>query len=446
MPPDPGSHASYQLSVGALLLVFGLALYAWTLWRPTARSGLARDCALLSLLGAACYSCAAWLYSPELAPRSQALLLHLRALPFAAAVAYVGRALARNQASKSPALERVCRIAPQVLLACWALPACLALALPHSALSIYELPPLRFALIKLRDPAELVVLAASAAVFAREALTGSAWRPTALRVQNLALFAGSLAFSLLVAVSLATGVIHLLDTPAYADSRLYSLGQPAQFALALCGGLCYLLGCFLYQSDEESRRILNRLRKWIRLRHDLELEFDRCGNLAGNRFTDRYLRHAASTLPSLRHSSQLIDRAVCLVKLLSQLDRPDGPSRDRISLLYRLQSDLSRTTDIASWLFVKIEGSAQYDLRNDALFNAATPALVLCQPNTPVDLTGEPEWIQLGAIAAADAGLLPAGKASELLDPEASAVDRTVLRAYLRAKEAEELWSMYQIY
>lgn len=84
-----------------------------------------------------------------------------------------------------------------------------------------------------------------------------------------------------------------------------------------------------------------------------------------------------------------------------------------------------------------MEGNVHYDIRHGSLYAATAPDLILAEKKARTALLGQPDRVQLAAVAAADAGLLPDPKARLILDPASSCVRRTVLEAYTPAKPIE---------
>ena len=429
--------AVHQLQVAAFLLVWSLAMYGWTRWRPTARAGVLHDGARITAFGVVCYLLASAQASVGVSDLSQTLVYNIRALPFLVALAYIGRVLAANQAKKTPALERLCRSAPYVLGCVWLGTVTIGLLAPVPALERPYPMPQEFVLLKLRNLAEFVFFAVSAIVFGKEMLRRRVVPSPAVRLQHTTLCLGSLAFSVLVLNSFASALAETRSLPAFLDQALAQAHRPVQMGALLVGGLAYTAGLFLYESGQENTRIVAHLRKWIRHRHDLELGFDAAGNKVGNALTEAYFRKAAHD-DTLRIDAPGEDSAAYVVKLLGHIHRRGDARAPEIAALARLQSDLSRATDVASRLFVKVEGNVHYDIRHDSLYAATAPALILAEKKARTALLGQPDWVQLAAVAAADAGLLPEPKARLILDPASSCVRRTVLEAYTLAKLTEE--------
>lgn len=436
MTLDPD--ALYQLKIAGILLPWSLALYGWTRLRTTARAGILHDGARITAFGAVCYLVAAFGSSLGVSWRSQTLIYNLCALPFIIAVAYIVRVLASNQAKKWPALEATCRAGPYLLIASWLLTVVYGLYEPAPLLNRSGSMPEQLALLESGNVLEAFFLATSAVVFAKEALRRHVVPSPALRIQHAVLCVGSVCFSVLVLNLFTAALAEARLLPVGWNGFVASLHHPVLLTTLIVGGLAYSAGLFLYESAQENNRIALHLRKWIRHRHDLELDFDAAGgNKVGNALTDAYFRKAALD-DTLQMCPRERDSAAYVVKLLRHIHRSPHARAPEIAALARLQSDLTRVTDVASRLFVKVEGNVQYDIRQDTLYAATTPALVLAQTKAKPSLLGQPDWVQLAAVTAADAGYLPEHKARLILDPASSSVRRTVLEAYTFAKLTEE--------
>lgn len=426
-----------QLYMAGFLLLWSVAMFSWTICRPTARAGVLRHGSFITLFGAGCYAVAGLLPWAEQPDWAQTLFYNVRAVPFMAAVGYIGYVLAANQAKKSPTLEAMCASAPRVLGTFWILVVVLGLLFPSPVFEETAPTAPSFVVLKLRNLAEFFFLAVSGIVFAKEVVRRQDVPSSALRIQHATLCLGSICFSLLVLNSFATALARSLNLPDRLDAPITSLHDPVQQLTLAAGGLAYMVGLFLYESGQENVRIIALLRKWIQRRHDLETSFDAAGNRVGNRFTEHYF-HKAADDPAVALTPQERENAAYMVKLLAHLDHQPESRGSQIASLSRLQSELSRTNDVASRLFVKIEGNARYDIREDALYAAMTPALILAQRKARHRLVGEKGWVQLAAITAADAGHLPPEQKEAILGPNASLAKGSILEAYSFAKLTEE--------
>ncbi|MDP9477759.1 MAG: hypothetical protein M3R38_19095, partial [Actinomycetota bacterium] len=104
--------------------------------------------------------------------------------------------------------------------------------------------------------------------------------------------------------------------------------------------------------------------------------------------------------------------------------------------LRNLHSSLARDNTI-SRLICLMDAGAAYDLEQDALYAAITPALQLASEKTKTDLRDQAPWVQAAAVIAAGASYLPRQKAAKILGPKNNAISSAILTAYNAATDPQ---------
>ena len=441
MPQIMSSYEVHQLYVATVLVLISTGLYVIALWRSDARPRILKTGALITLLGAGSYALSGVLYPLNESALVDSFIQNVTTAPFWAAIAYICYVLAANQAKKSPILERICICCPVFLGILWSFIFVHNLIFPASSGGSVADPAAPYPWIEVfRTIFEFFFLAVSAVVFGKEAVRRRLVPSYVMRVQHISLFLGSVSFCTLVANSFIAAVVQAAEVSSVVEATVLAAHLPIQLLTLAAGGAFYMVGLFLYHSDEEIQWIHHSIRKWVKIRHNIEVEFYLRfgGHAVGDSFTTRYFNSTAKSIENIYSSPQAWDSAVYLIKLLGYLTDV-GNESEEIRKLSTLQAKLSRTTDVASRLFVKIEGNINYDITNDGLFKAIGPALFLTQKNSKLQLIGQEEWIQCAAVVAADAGYLGSEKKQIILNPANSCVKRSILDAYRRSVEVEEL-------
>lgn len=441
MSKTMSSYEVHQLYVATVLLLISMGLYVSARWRSDARPQVLKTGSLITFLGAGSYALSAVFYPLNESVLVDNFIYNVTTTPFSAAVAYICYVLAANQAKKSPVLEKICIYCPVVLGVLWSLIFAHNLVSPApSGGSAADPAPPHLWLEIFRNLFEFFFLAVSAMVFGKEAVRRASVPSYVMRVQHIALFFGSVSFCTLVANSFIAAVVQVAGVSNRVEATVLAFHLPVQLLTLAIGGAFYMVGLFLYHSDEEIQWIHHTIRKWVKIRHDIEVEFYLRfgGHAVGDSFTTRYFNNTAKSIENIYCSSHSWDCAAYLVKLLGYLTDV-GNENEEIRRLSRLQAKLSRTTDVASRLFVKIEGNISYDITRDGLFKAISPALFLTQKNSKMQLVGQEEWIQCAAVVAAGAGYLGSEKQRLILNPANCCVKRSILTAYRRSVEIEEL-------
>ncbi len=413
-------------------------MLAYHLWRPDVRPNLLRAIILIIFLGLLLRSAVAVsITTTGLSAWAQTLAHALQMVPGNAIAAWICWVMGKSQGPKHPYLGPFCRSAPYVFVASWASLTAFTLAFPSTYVDETPAGTSHFWALKVYSAMIVVYLAASAAICGKEALRRREDPAPARRVQNAFLFLGCCAAISHVVVIATVSVLQSNSDSSIFTAAYLPLAQKMTVLTLIAAGVLYMGGLLLYQSNKENERIHARLRKWVAYRHDLEVEFDESGNAVGNKFTDRYF-HKAARDSSVRLSEHDKEKAASLVKLLGYLGHSPRTRVTRVNHLSRLQSQLASTTDLASRLIVKAEGATTYDLRQDSLYAATKPALIMAQKKTKPVLLGEQDWVQLAAVTAADAGYLLPEKGKPILDPQAKVVKGRILEAYAFAKLTEE--------
>lgn len=438
MFPSLGDLDPQQLQLLTSWLGGSLALLAYHLWRPDVRPNLLRAIILIVFAGFLLrFAVTVSIATTSLPAWAQTLAHDLQMVPGNTIAAWICWVAGKSQGAKHPYLGPFCRSAPYVFVASWASLTAFTLVFPSTYIDESPASTSHFWALKVYSAMIVAYLVAGAAIFGKEALRQRESPSLARRVQNAFLFLGCCSAISNVAVIVTISVLqNSSDSSVFAASYL-PLAQQMTVLTLIAAGVFYMGGLLLYQSNEENERIHARLRKWVAFRHDLEVEFDEAWNVVGNKFTDRYF-HKAARDPSVRLSKHDKEKAASLVKLLGYLSHSPRARAPRVNHLSRLQSQLAFTTDLASRLIVKAEGDITYDLKQDSLYAATKPALFMAQEKTRPSLLGEQDWVQLAAVAAADAGYLSPEKAGPILSPPAKAVKGSILEAYIFAKLIEE--------
>jgi hypothetical protein len=417
-------YGAHQLAIAAVLLTNFFAIILYSLWRTDARREILRVGALLNLVGAACWGLPGLLVGPEAPERLQGIAYNLKAVPFDAATAYVCLLLAESLAKKHPRLEAVLRSSWWVLALFMLYSMLFAVLRPLPALEEFERAPASFLLFKARNLPEIFYVTLAGAVFFLETFR-SGVRPRTLRLQNACFSLASIFFFLLLAGAIFASVVRVLPLPPERVEGLIALHLAQERLLLVLGGLSYTAGLFLYHSGEEQQRLLGRFLRWIRYRRNLEIDFDfYYGDRFGQKLVARRLQAAARRRRLPPTEADAAQNVLKLAGLLYVREDRDLLVRN----LHDFQAELLKDTDLASRIFVRIEGNVRYDVRDDALFRAIDPALELADARTEPDLLDRPEWVQLAALATDDAGLLPAPKKGTFL--RGRTIRGSVLSAY----------------
>lgn len=428
----------HQLYMATFLLATSIALLIYHLLRPEIRPRILRRAISLAFLGFVTFGAVVVILSPgQDPPWIQTLGNNIQALIYTAVASYICYLAGNNQGAKYGRLGPFCRSAPYVLGCLWLAMLVFGLVYPSSFVDDSPVEMSHFWALKIRNVIELFFIAASAAIFIGEALRYLESPFRTLKLQNAAFAAGSVSGCMLVIAAATGAIIQAYDWPFGTDQP--NVTYPLQLTLLIATVTFWSTGAVLYHSNDENARTINIIRKWVQKRHDLEIEFDTSfRGRVGNFFTHQYFRNAAERIESVQLSTYNYDCAAYLIKLLHYLQNPTTDN-ERVRHLYQLQKELSRPKNqVSSHMLVKIDQGITYDLKGDSLYAAVYPALVLSQPTSKIDLIGEPEWYQLAAVVAAEAGYLECDKAQIILDPATCVVGQSILDAYQEGKAKEE--------
>ncbi len=440
-------YAEHQWQVALFLLFWSACMYLYTRLRPQARREVIRIGALVTFVGSVVFALRYLSFFAPLGETAQTLAYYAGALPYTWAIGHIARVVAANQAKKWPTLEWVCLQAKPVFLGLAASILIVATAFPtatvHGDRFVSPYPWLDAAY----NLTQVFFLVASALVFGREAFRRQELPSLFMRVQHGALLVGSVMFSLLSANYLFNSLALAGSLPPTLEAAVRGVFLPVEFVTLVFGGLAYMIGLFLYDSNEDLERIHTHTDLWIEYRAELEIElFYRYGSLIGDPCTDVYCKlltdpdfgkeqfpesYKVPLSPQARHS------AAYMVKLLG-LIHDLGDERPRFLYgLRNLHSGLARDNTGISRLICLMDAGAAYDLDYDALYAAITPALQLASEKTKTDLRDQAPWIQAAAVIAAGASYLPPQKAAKILGPKNNAVSSAILTAYNAATDPQ---------
>lgn len=442
------NYPEHQWQIAAFLLFWSICMYSFTLLRPEARRAVIRVGAKITLVGAIVFALRGALLSPDQRDWIQLLAYYAGVVPYTWAVGYISQVLAANQAKKWPLLEAACLKAKPVFGSLVIFTVFFCIAFPAPAISITHrfVSPFPW-LDAAYNLAHLFFLGVSAIVFGREAFRRQHVASTLMRVQHTALLLGSVVFSLLSVNYLVATASTTMTLPGPAEWATRNLFLPAELLALILGGLAYMVGLFLYDSNEEMQRMHAHADLWIEYRANLELElYGRFGSLIGDRDTDVFFKlvadphfHKDSFPFKLQLTRKERDNAAYMVKLLGLIAHGDAQATRMIAGLKTLHKRLAKDTANVSARVVRKDTTTTYDLSNDSLYAATAPALELTSKIPKTDLRNRPLWTQIAALVAAHAGFLPAQTAAHLLDPNSHSTSSPVQESYATAKDPELL-------
>lgn len=439
--------ATYQLATAVILLVLACGLAAWRLYRKDVKPEAVTAIAVVSFLGALCFAISGVFYSPEQSDRLQGILYTVRAIPYDVGLIALSWFMIQSIGKKYPRSELLLSTAPGVFLVCWVSAFAVAIAHPMPALEEYSNFSLHFLLLKARNIPELIYPMLSGFVFLRE-LSQKELPGRILRLQNASFLIASLGFTGLVSVAMYVNVLKVLvESSAERAGQIgFSLLLESVFLAVAAAG--WIGGAILDYSEDEREQHVQEIDEWIRLRHEIETGFDAAfgerlvlgRGLGNDTATARYYQACehlgGPSYESLSaHDQEKGEKLFMLLGLLSV-------ERDSARLAYRLwfaQDRLRNHSEFASALFVKMDASFRYDIRNDALFEAIEPALTLYAAGRDdlIHLRNYPYWVQLSALLAMDVGFLSSnrgGVSEKSNQPSPYLADEAVLSAYRRAR------------
>ena len=280
-----------------------------------------------------------------------------------------------------------------------------------------------------------------------------------IRLQNLSFFLGSAFLDVIGLQAIANACLRV-----FADQQTRHLWVPAllksELVLTALFVGCFVAGIALYYSKDEKDKTMERFARWRRHRE----VFDRAlWSLTGSGYEGHaaILARVALAAGELRRRSQeevrdglphefsvgdhrkAADTVSILILFNSKERLPDGVSpRSLLSSLIRFHNHLlknPRTANI-SWRIIgdDIHHTHLYSLCSDPIHEplSKVSTLVFDVHSSP-NLLAEPQWLQLAAVAAADAGLLGSEWEHRIL--RRPVVKERVLRAYENAKLAAQI-------
>lgn len=432
------SYDRHQLHLAAVFFVCCAGVGLFRLWRPDVRPRLLTIACVLTLVGTVVMGSLALLVGPieGLPPRSQTFLSSIRTLVLLLVLIYCCHIAGSTQGSKNWRLGSFCRSAPTVLLTAWGLQVAVGQIYPTTFVADSPVSMAHFWMMKCFNLLWIAYFAAAGTLFGLEVVRKQAVPSLRLRGQQSALALACACGCLLIAVGMVAAFAQAAAEVGVSAEAMPAYAYAAQSYLLAAQGLLFVIGFFLYHSNRETEHTVKQLRNWIRKRHELELLFRReFGGEVGPPETILTFRASILATPSLLSSEFAARGASNLIKLLRVLHNIDKMTTIQIKHLSSLQNNLFAQPELTYSAVERSGAYVKYDLANDPLFAAIRPAMLLCQPRAKLDLTNEEDWVQIGALAAADAGYLPVTNASKLLDPGCSAVRLGLLENYRLAKD-----------
>ncbi len=449
---------AHQLQIAA---VFALAcgfLLCYRLIRPNSRPGVILAFSLLCALVSLCFASTAYLGDDS--PRAQVLGSALVGLGVCVGWSVVSLKQADHLwAAEVTFSERaVLRACPYILGTALACNLLLGFLFPVPVLEFYAGAPLRYLPYKLvLLVPETLCIGFSAYVFFKAA--GPSVQVRKIRLQNFSFFLGS-AFLDAIGLQAITNACLRVFADRQTRHVLVPILLKSELILTVLFVGCFVTGIALYYSKDEKDRTMERFARWRRHRE----VFDRAlWSLTGSAYEGHasILARVAVAADELRRRSEEEERdglprafstddsrkaadTVRILILLNSKERlPDGVSpRGLVFSLYRFHNHLLKNPRTASISWRITDGDTHpthlYSLRSDSIHEPISKVsnLVLDDRSGP-NLVAEPQWLQLAAVAAADAGLLGSEWGHRIL--ERRAVKERVLRAYENAKLATQI-------
>jgi hypothetical protein len=449
---------AHQLEIAAVFALACVFLLSYRLIKPHSRPGAILAFSLLCALVSLCFGSTAYLDGDS--TRAQVIGSALVGL----AVCTGWSVLSLKQAEHLWAAEvtyserAMLRACPYILATALASNLFLGLLFPVPVLEFYAGAPLHYLPYKLvLLVPEAFCVAFSAYVFFKAA--GPSVQVGRIRLQNFSFFLGSAFLAVVPLQAIANACVRV-----FADRQTRHFWVPvllnSELVLTVLFVGCFIAGVALYYSKDEKDKTMERFARWRRHRES----FDRAlWSLTGSAYEGHaaILARVAVAAGELRRRSEEEERdglphaftaddhrkASDTVRLLILLDSkerlPDHVSpRGLVFSLIRFHNHLLKNPRTAnmSWRIIDDEThpSHLYSLRSDPIHEPLSKVskLVFDVHSSP-NLLAEPQWLQLAAVAAADASLL--GLEWEHRNLKRPVVKARISRAYENAKLAAQI-------
>jgi hypothetical protein len=449
---------THQLQIAAVFALACGILLSYRLIRPNSRPGVILAFSLLCALVSLCF--ASTVYLGDDSPRAQVLGSALVGLGVCAGWSVLSLKQADHLwAAEVTFSERaVLRACPYILGTALVCNLLLGLLFPVPVLEFYAGAPLHYLPYKLvlLIP-ETFCVAFSAYVFFKAA--GPSVQVRRIRLQNFSFFLGSAFLAMIPIQAIANACVRV-----FADRQTRHFLVPvllkSELVLTVLFVGCFVVGIALYYSKDEKDKMVERFARWRRHRE----VFDRAlWSLTGSAYEGHaaILSRVAVAASELCRRSEEEERdglprafsvgdspkATTALRILILLNSreclPDHVNpRNLVFSLIRFHNHLLKNPRTASisWRIISDDThpSHLYILRSDPIHEALSKVsnLVFDDRSGP-NLVAEPQWLQLAAVAAADAGLLGSEWEHRIL--KRRAVKERVLRAYENAKLAAQI-------
>lgn len=432
----------YQAITATILLLLGCGLLTWRMSRERSRPETITAIAAVSLAGAGSYAISLVFSDPDAPNWLQSIVYTIRAIPYDIGLIALSFFLIRSIGEKYPGAQKILSWAPGVFLTCWLSAFAFAPLVNAPALEEYADFEVEFLLLKLRNVPELVWPLICALVFFRE-LTQKDIPDPILRLQNAAFLVACTGFAGLVAAAMYVNYVKVFVPSSAQTTEQISLALSVESVCLAVAGFGWIAGAILDYSSDELDRQTEKVEEWIRLRHDIETEMDRLfgswlvkgRGIVGGGLPREYF-YAAHT--RLHEQGQVTlegqeagEKLLSLLWLLKQ----DSSRQSLVDRLGATQRELIDTPDIAAKLRIKWDRWMRYDVREDPLFEAISPALQL-MTDDPFSVRPQ-QWRlehQLGALLAADVGLLDSWLSRAIRSAPGEYVSTPVLSSYYMVK------------
>lgn len=371
-------------------------------------------------------------------------------VPVGIALAYVARKQAKSMrgALNRPRVRSVLFWAPYVLALDWILTLALGASFPRQGAPPELSDPRNLGevlhLLFLSLPETPYILLFAALFF--EA-SGPATPSLRLRGRNLLFSLGAACLFVFCLLEVATALSDMLS-PAPLIAPVGFVATGLQSLLLILSAVFWLSGATVHYRRTAVDDWVSRAKQWSELREKVgaarhKVRFVSVHPIERHRF---FIKAAGR---KLELSPKDIQKATNVWHLICALEPEQNKrledqyelrlSREDVSQCASLQEDLMREECFSGpvrWVLKRAGEHVVYSLRDDSVYQALRPMLRLTDQTMPShDATDTPDWAQLAAVAAAEAGLLSARKAHSIR--KGSVVSREVLVAYAAAQYFE---------